>query len=93
VTTLAAVATALAAVVGLVLYLYQRSDTPETRYAAAIAAYEKAVNDEAELKEELKAELDHVHPDPGAVVRLSDAVRAAGRRVRQCAAECDRLRP
>jgi predicted Zn-dependent protease len=90
---IAAVATAMAGGLALMLYLLKGWNSPAAQYKAAVAAYKKAVSDEDEIRRQLKDELDKGLPDREWVARLGVDLRLAARRVLECREARDKLRP
>jgi hypothetical protein len=90
---MAAIATAVTAVVGLVLYLLKQRTDPAVRYDAACQAYKEALKDETRIQALLQAELDEGVPDRDLVRGFSNSLAVASRRVRECRKARDRLRP
>lgn len=79
--TVGAIAGAVTAVVGLLLYWLKGRDTPAKRRERAYREYQEAMDERDEIQDELKEAL-YGRPFSQAVVdRISDELRAAERRV------------
>jgi hypothetical protein len=90
---IAGIAAAVAAAVGLTLYLLQQRSTPAARYREACDAYKEALEHESQVQAELEGQLEQSIPDRDLFRRLSDDLAVASARVRAARAERDRLRP
>ena len=85
--TIAAVAAAIAAIVGVIGWWLRNRTSPVRQRKQACEAWQRACRERQQCKEALDEELNKYQPDPNRVDELTTALRDAGRRVRDAEEE------